>query len=281
MVRPMPSSASAPQRVRRRFRAKAQQFDDLYEDERPLVRLLRPGLFRRRQLAIDTVRAYAEPRVLDVGCGSGRIGELALEAGASHYVGVDFSEPMIALAEARLRRFGDRVVLITDDFLTAPIEGRFEVIIAVGLFDYLPDAAVFLRRMFELCAPGGCLGGSFPRFSAVRGPIRKIRYEWVGDCPIFNYSRAGLEGMLAAAGFERREIISPGPAGFLVRAYRGEPSATAPPPHATAPSATASHPHATAPSATASHPHATSPSARAPPPHAKTPAPSLAEKRAV
>src|SRR5579875_887106 len=248
MVRPMPSSASAPQRVRRRFRAKAQQFDDLYEDERPLVRLLRPGLFRRRQLAIDTVRAYAEPRVLDVGCGSGRIGELALEAGASHYVGVDFSEPMIA-----------------------PTEGRFEVIIAVGLFDYLPDAAVFLRRMFELCAPGGCLVGSFPRFSAVRGPIRKIRYEWVGDCPIFNYSRAGLEGMLAAAGFERREIISPGPAGFLVRAYRGEPSATAPPPHASAPSATASPPpHTSAPSATAS-----------PPPHANTPAPSLAEKRAV
>ncbi len=36
--------------------------------------------------------------MLDVGCGSGRIGEFVLEAGASHYVGVDFSEPMIELA---------------------------------------------------------------------------------------------------------------------------------------------------------------------------------------
>src|SRR5947209_16132531 len=123
MVRPMPSSAPAPQRVRNRFREKAHQFDDLYEDERFLVRLLRPGLFRRRQLAVDTVRSHDAPRVLDVGCGSGRIGEFVLEAGAQQYVGVDFSEPMIELAQARLERFAERVELITDDFMTAPIEG--------------------------------------------------------------------------------------------------------------------------------------------------------------
>src|SRR5579884_2300994 len=109
MVRRMPSSATAPQRVRNRFTAKARQFDDLYEDERLLVRLLRPGLFRRRQLAVDTVAGYPEPSVLDVGCGSGRIGEFVLEAGASRYLGIDFSEPMVELARARLARFSDRV----------------------------------------------------------------------------------------------------------------------------------------------------------------------------
>jgi SAM-dependent methyltransferase len=216
----MPSSASAAQRVRNRFRRRARQFDDLYEDERPLVRWLRPGLFRRRQLALDTVRSYESPRVLDVGCGSGRIGEFVLDAGAAHYVGIDFSEPMIELAQARLKRFGDRAELITDDFLTAAIEGRFDVVIAVGLFDYTPDASVFVRRMFELCGPGGCLVGSFPAWSLAKGPIRKVRYEWIGDCPIFNYERRGLERMLGEAGFGRAEIIAPGPSGFLVRAYR-------------------------------------------------------------
>jgi SAM-dependent methyltransferase len=216
----MPSSAATPQRVRNRFRAKAQQFDDLYEDERLLVRLLRPGLFRRRQLAVDTVRSYDAPRVLDVGCGSGRIGEFVLQAGASHYVGVDFSEPMIELAQARLERFSERVQLITDDFLTAPIEGRFEVVLAVGFFDYIAEPERFARRMFELCAPGGCVVGSFPAWSPVKGPVRKVRYEWIGDCPIFNYSRPGLERMLSAAGFERTEILSPGRSGFLARATR-------------------------------------------------------------
>src|SRR5690348_18127383 len=100
MVRPMHDSATAPERVRTRFEERAGQFDDLYEDERWLVRTLRPGLFRRRRLAVETVKAYASPRVLDVGCGSGRIGEFVLEAGAAHYVGVDFSAPMIELARA-------------------------------------------------------------------------------------------------------------------------------------------------------------------------------------
>jgi SAM-dependent methyltransferase len=216
----MPSSAAAPQRVRNRFRARAQQFDDLYEDERLLVRLLRPGLFRRRQLAVDAVRSYDAPRVLDVGCGSGRIGEFVLEAGASHYVGVDFSEPMIELARQRLARFDRRVQLITDDFLTAPIEGEFDVVLALGLFDYIPEPRRFIGRMFELCAPGGSLVGSFPAWSLVKGPVRKVRYEWIGDCPIFNYDRPGLEQMFSAAGFERAEIVSPGRSGYLVRATR-------------------------------------------------------------
>jgi SAM-dependent methyltransferase len=216
----MEGSATAPQRVRNRFREKAQQFDDLYEDERPLVKLLRPGLFRRRQLAADTVRAYKEPRLLDVGCGSGRIGEFALAAGAAEYVGVDFSEPMIELARDRLARYEGRVELLVSDFLEAPLEGRFDVVLGLGLFDYLPNAQAFSERMFALCAPGGCMVASFPAWSLLKGPVRKVRYEWIGDCPIFNYSEDGLERMLRTSGFDRVEIMSPGRSGFLVRAHR-------------------------------------------------------------
>jgi len=188
--------------------------------ERPLARWLRPGLVRRRQLAAETVARYESPRVLDVGCGSGRIGEFALEAGAGDYVGVDFSEPMIAMARSRLERYGERVELSVADFLDAPLEGPFEVVLAVGLFDYLPEPHRFTRKMFELCAPGGCVVGSFPTWSLVKGPIRKARYEWVGDCPIFNYSRRELELLFGASGFEPVEIMSPGRSGFLVRAHR-------------------------------------------------------------
>ena len=215
-----PSATAAPERVRRRFRERAQAFDDLYEDERPLVRLLRPGLMRRRSLAVQTVREYSQPRVLDVGCGSGRIGEFVLDAGAGHYLGVDFSEPMIDLARARLEPFADRAELLVEDFLTAAIEEPFDVILALGLFDYLPDPHHFTRRMFSLCAQGGCVVGSFPTFSLVKGPVRKVRYEWIGDCPIFNYSRRELELLFGASGFEPIEVRSPGTSGYLLRAYR-------------------------------------------------------------
>jgi SAM-dependent methyltransferase len=220
MVTRMPSSAAAPARVRRRFRAKAQQFDDLYEDERPLARRLRPGLFRRRQLAADTVSSYGSPRVLDVGCGSGRIGEFALQAGAAQYLGIDFSEPMIELARSRLAHVDERAQLIVADFLSAPIDGQFDVVLALGLFDYLPAPHRFTRRMFELCAPGGCLVASFPSWSLLKGPVRKVRYEWIGDCPIFNYSVRELEMLLGASGFDPLDIVSPGRSGHLVRAHR-------------------------------------------------------------
>jgi SAM-dependent methyltransferase len=216
----MHDSTAAPERVRTRFEERAQQFDDLYEDERWLVRTLRPGLFRRRQLAVETVQAYSTPNVLDVGCGSGRIGEFVLSAGAAHYVGVDFSEPMIDLARARLARFTDRTQLLVDDFLRAPLTGPFDVILALGLFDYLPDADRFTRRMFEQCAPGGCVVGSFPSWSWLKGPVRKVRYEWIGNCPIFNYNRRELEELFGASGFDRVEVTSPGRSGYLVRAYR-------------------------------------------------------------
>jgi SAM-dependent methyltransferase len=169
---------------------------------------------------VDTVRAYGRPSVLDVGCGSGRIGEFVLEAGASRYLGIDFSEPMIKLARDRLERFGEQARLATADFLTAPVEGTFDVVLALGLFDYLPDPEAFAIRMYEQCSPGGCVVGSFPAWSVLKGPVRKLRYEWLGDCPIFNYDREGLEHTFRASGFARLELRAPGRSGFLARAYR-------------------------------------------------------------
>jgi SAM-dependent methyltransferase len=221
--------ASAPERVRSRFRAKARAFDDLYEDERPRVRLLRPGLLRRRQLAVDTVGSYEHPRVLDVGCGSGRIAEFILEGGAGSYVGVDFSEPMLELARARLERFEDRVELIEGDFLQTPVRGPFHVILALGLFDYVAEPEQFTNRMFELCAPGGCVLGSFPAWSFVKGPIRKVRYEWIGNCPIFNYTPHGVQTLFGESGFQSVEIPSRGQNGFLAIAARRPPAVGGPP----------------------------------------------------
>lgn len=230
MVRRMPGSQAAPdsmrspavaqEQVRSRFRRKAREFDDLYDDQRPLMRLLRPGLIRRRDLAVATALESGAPRVLDVGCGSGRVGELVLEANAARYLGIDFSESMIELARARLSRFADRAELVVGEFLESQLDGPFDVILALGLFDYLPEPHRFVLRMHELAAPGGCVVGSFPTWSLLKGPVRKIRYEWIGQCPIFNYSQRELQLMFGAAGFSPVEIRPAGPAGFLVRGYK-------------------------------------------------------------
>ncbi len=154
--------------------------------------------------------------MLDVGGGSARIGELALEHGASRYVDVDLSDSMLELARQRLERFEDeKVTLIQGDFLRTAIPGSYEVILALGYFDYIENAPAHVRRLQELLAPGGSVVASFPRWTWSKGPIRKLRYEVINNCPIFDYTRDGL--MELFTGFTNVEI-RPGNSGFLLRA---------------------------------------------------------------
>ena len=213
----MTTSPDATARVREHFRRKAFSFDHLYDEEHALQRLLRPGLFNRRELALAATREYEAPQVLDVGGGSGRIGELVLDQGASRYVNIDLSDTMLELARERLARFGERVELVQGDFLTAPLEGPFEVVLALGYFDYIEDAGAHMRRIGEVCS--GSAVASFPRWTWTKGPVRKLRYEVINNCPIFDYTEDGLRRLFADAGFARVLIVRGG-SGFLARADR-------------------------------------------------------------
>ncbi len=212
----MATSTDSTGRVREHFRRKAFSFDHLYDEEHALQRALRPGLFNRREFALQVAGEYDAPRVLDVGGGSARIGELMLEHGASRYVDIDLSDSMLELARERLQRFEqEKVTLIQGDFLRAAIPGSYELVLALGYFDYIEDAPAHVRRMRELIAPGGSVIASFPRWTWTKGPIRKLRYEVISNCPIFDYTRDGLGDLFA--GFSNMQI-RPGKSGFLLRA---------------------------------------------------------------
>jgi SAM-dependent methyltransferase len=213
----MTRSSESTAHVREHFRRKAFSFDHLYDEDNALHRLLRPGLFNRKELAASVVREHDAPSVLDVGGGSGRVGELALEAGASRYVDVDLSDSMLELARQRLARFGDRVELLQGDFLSAELEGPFDVVLALGYFDYIADAAAHAKRIGELCS--GTAVASFPRWTWTKGPVRKLRYQVINKVPIFDYTEPQLRKLFGDAGFSRVGI-STGRSGFLLRADR-------------------------------------------------------------
>ena len=167
--------------------------------------------------------------MLDVGCGSGRIAEAILDAGAARYVGIDLSPGMLELARERLARFGSKVELVHGDFLDAPLQGRFDVVVALGLFDYVPEPQLFARRMYELCS--GVVVASFPRWNWAKGPVRKLRYEVINNCPIFDYTERELTFLFGASGFRRVEVVRAGRSGFLLRASvdgAGEPNRLGP-----------------------------------------------------
>jgi SAM-dependent methyltransferase len=208
----MSTSPDTTGRVREHFRKQAFSFDALYDEDHPLQRKLRPGLFNRRELAVSVASEFDAPAVLDVGGGSGRIGEPILDQGASRYVDIDLSDTMLDLARERLARFGDKVELVQGDFLTAPLEGPFDVVLGLGYFDYIEDAAAHTRRMGEVCT--GAAVASFPRWTWSKGPIRKLRYEVINNCPIYDYTGPGIRRLFEDAGFSRVDLRE-GKSGFL------------------------------------------------------------------
>jgi SAM-dependent methyltransferase len=94
-------------------------------------------------------------RVLDVGCGLGRL-TARLAVPGREVVGVDLSPEMIA----RARRFGATMPALTfhcGDFLAMEFAPRsFDCVLSVAVLHHMPvDAAV--ARMVELLRPGGRL----------------------------------------------------------------------------------------------------------------------------
>ncbi len=201
--------------TRRYFEKRAEAFDRLYRRSSPGTWWLRRGPRRSRDFAVSIVARRSSPTVLDVGCGPGRVGEAVIEAGAGSYTGIDFSPHMLELARARLRRFGS-VELVEADFFDLDLTGTYDVVLALGLFDYLDEPVRAAEWMRPRC--GGTLVATFSRRDRIKTPIRRFHYELVHRCPLFFYSELDAAAILRAAGFSSVELASRGRRGFFLTA---------------------------------------------------------------
>jgi ubiquinone/menaquinone biosynthesis C-methylase UbiE len=193
-----------PVAVARYFDRHARAYDRRY-DQRLRQRLLWPALPRLRERAVALVRERPGARVLDVGCGSGRVAEAVLEAGAGDYVGIDVSTEMLTLARRRLDRLDGRVTLVGGAFGDVPLAGRFDVVLALGLFDYVPDPATALQRMVVVSS--GVALATFPRWNPRRDRVRRVVYGCGYGCSLQHFDRRRLDGVLAAAGVADADVV--------------------------------------------------------------------------
>jgi SAM-dependent methyltransferase len=183
--------------VERYFDRRAGAYDRRYDHER-LQRIIRPSLLRGRDATLALARSLGAPRVLEAGCGPGRLAEALLAAGVPEYVGVDVSRAMVERARARLSRFGDRATLIHAPIEAAPIEGPFQLVVALGLFDYVDDPEATLGRMAAECA--GVLLTTFPRWDVLRDPVRTLVHRYGYGCRLRHYDERRLAALLDRCG---------------------------------------------------------------------------------
>jgi 2-polyprenyl-3-methyl-5-hydroxy-6-metoxy-1,4-benzoquinol methylase len=198
--------------VQRRFERDAQSFDAIYRLERsPFWRLvnttLRKAVFERYAITFERAGDVTGKDVLDVGCGSGVYSVDFARRGARRVVGVDFSENMLALARQEAEQHGvaDRCEFVQADFLELDPEETFDISIAMGVFDYVPDQVPFLRKMAALTR--GEVIVAFPSHSLIREPARRLRYKLSAKGDVYLYGRDDVERIAAEAGLRDWGIV--------------------------------------------------------------------------
>lgn len=134
---------------------------------------------------LDYVAALpADPQatVLEIGCGDGATGALALAEGkCARYVGVELFETMALRARARLSEVVSGNVETID--LPWP-PGTFDALIASEVLEHLVDPGAVLRRIRPLLKPGARLYASSPciaHHSMLRNIVQgRFDYEETG-----------------------------------------------------------------------------------------------------
>jgi SAM-dependent methyltransferase len=101
-----------------------------------------------------------ESRVLEIGCGTGRVLKALLEAGA-HVTGIDISAEMLEIARVKLADYLDsgQLILLNHDFRFLPLDETFDhILVTFYTFNYLltsDDQLSFLRNVRKSLVPHG------------------------------------------------------------------------------------------------------------------------------
>ncbi len=155
--------------------------------------------------ALERLDLRGDERVLDAGCGSGRLTEQLLERlPRGRVVALDGSASMLAEARRRLERFGGRVTYREADLgrPPLPIEGPVDAVMSTATFHWVLDHDALFSGLAGVLRPGGRLSFQCGGEGNASGLIQAARDEGVETASTFHM--AGVHETLArlsATGF--------------------------------------------------------------------------------
>jgi trans-aconitate 2-methyltransferase len=173
-------------------------------DARTYDRVAEPQT-RWGRAVLDRLPLAGDERVLDAGCGSGRVTELLAERlPAGRVVALDASAAMIETARERLARFGSRVEFVVADLgLPLPIAEPVDAILSTATFHWVPDHEALFANLAAVVRPGGWLVaqcGGVGNIASVRRVLAAIGDGWQGaahyETPMATVERLEASGFV-------------------------------------------------------------------------------------
>ncbi len=214
---PVPRRAPEPERVARMFDDVARRYDLV----NTLLSLGQDAWWRRRTARMVPVPSTGA-RILDLGCGTGKLG--ALFAGRARPVGIDVSVRMLQGARAR---YGSRLSLVLGSAFALPFgDASVDGVVSAFVLRNLNDLPGVFGELHRVTKPGGTVAlvditgprsRMFRRlFDAYFGTVAPALGALVGEREAYRYlsrslaqlpSPQVLAGLLGEAGFERVRIV--------------------------------------------------------------------------
>jgi trans-aconitate 2-methyltransferase len=176
-------------------------------DARTYDRIADP-MTRWGSAVLDRLPLAGNERVLDAGCGSGRVTErLAERLPAGRVVALDGSPAMIEAARERLARFGDRVEYVVADLgRPLPVE-PVDAVLSTATFHWVPDHDALFTNLAAVIRPRGRLVaqcGGAGNIASVQRVLAGLGDGWLG--PVHFETPLATATRLDAAGFVDVEV---------------------------------------------------------------------------
>lgn len=105
------------------------------------------------QIFIDKMKLDKTKSVLEIGVGTGRLA-VKVAPVCKHFTGVDISSETVKRAEENLKDL-DNVKIICDDFLSAELHEKFDVVYSSLTFMHIEEKQKAVDKVFTLLKNGG------------------------------------------------------------------------------------------------------------------------------
>jgi trans-aconitate 2-methyltransferase len=145
-----------------------------------------------------------DERVLDAGCGTGRVTELlAARLPRGRVVALDASTTMIEAARVRLAPFGDRIEYVVADLgRSLPLAEPVDAVLSTATFHWIADHDALFANLAAVLLPGGRLVaqcGGAGNIASVQRVLAGLGDGWLG--PVHFASPLDTTRRLDLAGF--------------------------------------------------------------------------------